>query len=470
MKKIPYSLPLSFFLGASFLFPTATQAAVLQVLPGSSTVTVGSTITLNIMVNTEGVAINTARGVVTFPRELFDVVSVGKSTSLFTIWAQAPAYDGDRSVSFVGGLPTPGYQGSSGQLFSITLRAKAAGNASVSLINGRVYANDGNGTDVFRASSSATVVIAPIAAVATPTKPVVPPKTTTPTKPTTTKPAVKDDEDDVVIFANTVSITSVTHPSENVWYKEPAVEVAWVNPQDTDMIETLVSTIRGETPTVRYKPAISNKSIESLEDGIWYFNIRAHSTEGWGPTVAYQLKIDSTPPTLTEVAISFDSASQSLIFSAPTLQNIATDALSGLSKYVVLVDNAVVASIVPSEIQNEMLSDTYSLPIAVSEGDHTVIVRAVDQAGNYTDSPATSFTMTLPPTLVEKVIGTLQALSTTSILLIFTLILTFLSITMNFVLWRRLYRHERAEKKAAQKTERVEKVEVEKKRRTVKVR
>ena len=68
------------------------QNGSLYFSPSSGTVSVGQTFSLVIRVNTGGVAINAAEGSVVFDEQKLSVVSVSKSGSIFTIWANEPEF------------------------------------------------------------------------------------------------------------------------------------------------------------------------------------------------------------------------------------------------------------------------------------------------------------------------------------------------------------------------------------------
>lgn len=143
----------------SFALPASAMAAGLSVSSSRSTVSVGDTLTLVVVVDSGGTAINAAEGSITLPADTFSVVSVQQSASIFSLWITPPTYDGSGSIAFNGGLPTPGYSGSSGTIFTATLRALKAGAADFSIQGAAVRANDGLGTDVLSAVHGAHVTV-----------------------------------------------------------------------------------------------------------------------------------------------------------------------------------------------------------------------------------------------------------------------------------------------------------------------
>ena len=61
-------------LGILFFGYTSVFAATIQINSSSNSLAPGATATLNVMLNSEGVAINNAEGVIKFPTDLFDVL------------------------------------------------------------------------------------------------------------------------------------------------------------------------------------------------------------------------------------------------------------------------------------------------------------------------------------------------------------------------------------------------------------
>ncbi|MDQ5939021.1 MAG: hypothetical protein QG642_711, partial [Patescibacteria group bacterium] len=172
-----------------FYLASTAQAASMYFYPGSKTVNVGDIIKVSVVVNTSGEAINNAEANISFPAEMLDVASISKG-SVFSLWVEEPSFSNSAgTVSFNGGIPTPGYNGSAGTLLSITFRAKKAGTASVYFSSGAVRANDGIGTDVLNGMGQASFTLVEKTSTAPDeTKP--PTETTTPTKPETTTEVV----------------------------------------------------------------------------------------------------------------------------------------------------------------------------------------------------------------------------------------------------------------------------------------
>jgi len=148
-----------FLLTLFFLTSAAADAATLFLSPSSDSRTVGDTFGVSVRVSTGGVAINSAQATISFPNDLLEITSLSQ-TGVFSLWPVNPSFsNGGGTASFAGGLPSPGYTGSSGTIILVTFRAKAVGTATVTIGSASVLANDGFGTDVLTSLGSGTYII-----------------------------------------------------------------------------------------------------------------------------------------------------------------------------------------------------------------------------------------------------------------------------------------------------------------------
>lgn len=148
MKNKSY---LFFFFVLVFLFFSFTTAYAASVsFTGNKSVTENQTFTATVNINTSGQYINTATGLISFPKDLLNVQSINSTGSIFSIWAEQPSFSNTGGIIFfTGGVPTPGFNGSNGKILNIIFKAKSAGLATLSFSNISVLANDGKGTNVF---------------------------------------------------------------------------------------------------------------------------------------------------------------------------------------------------------------------------------------------------------------------------------------------------------------------------------
>ena len=357
-----YRLLALLVLGVGVIFPGFAHAATLSLSPAAEEVSVGDILTVNVLVNSNGQSINNAEGTISFPSALLSVLSVSKSNSIFPLWIQDPSFSNTAgTISFNGGVPNPGYSGNGGSILTITFTVKSSGTATLALGDDAVRADDGLGTDVLTSDSGAIIVLN-TNSVSVPSAP----------------PVTSDVPMPV--------ISSATNPSQNSWYSISQPQLAWTLPPGALEVETIVSSDPNASPVVTYTPAIENKTLDTLSDGVWYFGIRARTVNGWSSVARYVLRVDTTPPTLGNVGIVYNSELGSVSISPP-----ATDGGSGISYYIVSIDGKSPVRLAGAGVS----AGTATIPIALG-GMHTAELQAYDAAGN--ESQITiPFTITRAP-------------------------------------------------------------------------
>ena len=145
-----------FFLVFLFFIPIKVHAqeGSFYLSPASGNYGSGSTFNVNVLVKVQGIAINAAEAVISFPPDKLEVVQISKNGSIFSMWAEEPAFSNTKGkISFVGGVPSPGFQGNSGKVFTILFKTKNQGIAKVNFSDEKILANDPHGTDIFNSSS-----------------------------------------------------------------------------------------------------------------------------------------------------------------------------------------------------------------------------------------------------------------------------------------------------------------------------
>lgn len=140
-----------------FLGPAVrhSSAAVFQFTPTTGIVSSGGRFVVGVSIDSEGVAINSGEGVLNFDSRFLAVDKISTDGSIFKFWVQGPAFSNSAgTISFAGGLPSPGYTGSKGEVMKITFRGVGAGASGLTFDSGAILANDGAGTNVLRAAVS----------------------------------------------------------------------------------------------------------------------------------------------------------------------------------------------------------------------------------------------------------------------------------------------------------------------------
>ncbi len=347
-KKVAYYVAI-FAFGVFLLGRNGAHAATLQINANPVSLSPGGIATLSIVLNSEGVAINNADARIVFPADLLEVISISKGGSIFSLWVEEPVYSNVTGIiTFNGGIPAPGFTGSYGTALSVVVKAKKTGQADLIFSDAAVRANDGLGTDVLTAKTGKTISI---------TEKETPSITATPT------PAPS---------STALHITSPTHPSQELWYKDSSPIYRWNIPTGVTAIQTGIDNNAFGVPRVTYSPAIKERTIADLEDGVWYFKARARKDGVWGPTSTYIVRIDTTIPKKNDVVFSYDDTKKVLTINADII-----DEMSGLDYYEIHINGALLQK-VPA---GDFASGSYELAVN-TPGDNTVTLVAVDRAGN----------------------------------------------------------------------------------------
>lgn len=342
-----------FVLPLSALAQVAPGVASFALTPASGEYGVGKTFTVSVSASSPD-PFNSANATLNFDKDLLSVTSVSKSSSAFSLWAVEPSSSNSAgTVSFEGGNTTP-LTGKK-TLLVITFKTLKEGKAKLAFASGSILAADGKGTDILGVKGEAIFDISASAPADTPPPPPPPP------------PAAAGGP-----IPDAPEITSTTHPNENAYSSAPKAKFTWDLPADVTAVRMSLDAKEKTIPTTSYDPAIADKEFDQLTDGVMYFHLRYKNDSGLGPTTHKKIMVDKTPPEIFKLDILTDASTTDV-----TLKFNATDTLSGIDHYEVIVDGGtpVKASL------NDLKTGVYTLP-SQSPGDHTVKVNALDKANN----------------------------------------------------------------------------------------
>jgi hypothetical protein len=335
----------------------AVNAATLGFSPAAGTYAVGKSFTVNVYVSSSDQAMNAASGVISFPADKLEVVSLSKSGSIFSLWVSEPAFSNQAgTANFEGIVMNPGFKGSSGKIMSISFKAKAAGAATVNFSSASILANDGKGTNILGGLGSAKF------AVETPVSAPAAQESTTPPVTAGAPPAPQ--------------ILSETHADPNKWYSASTAKFSWVLPAGTTAARILVSELPQATPIVNYTPAISSKEIAGLSDGVWYLHVQLRNNYGWGAISHFRFQIDTKPPEPFSIKVIDGKETEN---PRPTIVFETTDSLSGIDYYKVKVSENDFITLSTDGMEHNPHTLAPQKP-----GKRTILVQAFDKAGNYT--------------------------------------------------------------------------------------
>lgn len=312
--------------------PVKAAAASYYFSPSTIKLNVGQSTTVSLFLSTD-TAINAGDGTIVLPTSYVSGSSISKSGSIFANWPEEPGISG-ASIRFAGGLPTPGYQGTSGRVLSVTLRGVAEGTGLITISGGRILANNSGSTNIFSGASSATVTVTRVVTGA--------------------------------------AITSTTHPDPAKWYKAKDTSLTWTKPAGAASYSYTLSH-DDDQPSKSGSGTATSANFSELADGIWTFSLVTTFSDGKTASSSYTIRVDTTPPAKFEFTTERKNGSTDPF---PIISFTTTDTPSGIERYEVIVDS------------NEPIStteNTIKLP-KQRPGKHTLIVRAIDKAGNSTDS------------------------------------------------------------------------------------
>ncbi len=331
-----------------FLFAQQVSAASLGVSPSSVSMRVGETKTVSLTVSSSDQALNASQARVSFPTDKLQVVGVSKS-GLFSYWTQEPSYSNSSgTISFGGGLPTPGYTGGARAILSVTLRAKAEGTATLRYSSGVVLANDGEGTNILSGYSSATIRVS---AAASPT-----PTPATPASPSTPAPTIR----------------SSTHPDQNAWYSTPNIQFTWTRPSGFLGASYAFDQNAATVPDDALEQDTGSAQFSQTADGVWYFHVRAKYAAGWSSTAHFRVQVDTQPPASFTPQVTQEGGARN---PAATIRFHTTDEGSGGVTYALSMDTGAFAPATsPTTVQQ------------TRAGLHQFTIRATDRAGNSRDA------------------------------------------------------------------------------------
>lgn len=343
----------------AFSFPSYTFAATLSLSPATENYEQGKTFVAQVAVESD-TDVNAAESEISFDPAILSVQSISKDGSAFSLWAAEPKFSNtDGTISFSGGSPAP-FSGKK-TVLSVTFKGLKEGNASVSFSKEKssVLAADGKGTNAFTEAKGGQYSIGKAA-------PKAPPKETE-----TPKETSKGDVPPLP------AVNSTTHSDPEKWYKENVAKFSWDVPATVFSVKILFDESPRSAPTVSYDPPIIEKEIKDISDGVHYFHILFRNSSGSGTATHRKVMIDKTPPEKFSVTQKEDSTGSGNIL----LQFNATDTVSGIDHYEVLVEGGKAVTILPKDLT----ADGYTLP-SQDPGEHTVKITAFDKAGNMTVS------------------------------------------------------------------------------------
>lgn len=350
MKSKIYILALLFL-------PFFVHGATLSILPASGSYSPGDVFQAAVYVGSPNESINAVQGAISFPATNLEVISLSKVGSIVGLWVQEPTFSNTGgAVNFEGVVLNPGFMGAQGKIVTITFRAKAAGMVPVSFSSGSVLANDGQGTNVLKGFSGATFVVGD----------------------SQTKSGVAETTSALGELGTPSApvITSPTHPDPTKWYTASDVIINWGLPRDATAVRYAFDHGARTIPSTDLSAPLTSKRFTKVADGIWYMHVRIKNTKGWGAVSHFRVAIDTVPPEAFKITFPHGEQADD---PRPVIYFNTTDKGSGIAHYNVKVGE----NDLPIVTQADISSNPYAIPPQLP-GNRTILVQAVDKAGNMT--------------------------------------------------------------------------------------
>jgi len=362
-----------------WLDPVQASGASLYLSPAVGTYVIGGSFSVSVKVNAGGTGINAAEGSIAYDTDLLEATQVSGGGSIFPFWTTQPAISGG-SIRFGGGLPPPAYSGSAGHIVKITFKTKKAGQASVRFTSGAVLANDGKGTNILASMGSANYTIAPK---------VEAPKTDSGTKKSAADSSAGQKKDETEREeeqgVEKPQIKSETHPDQNIWHNKNDVKFSWNLPVGVDGVSIDFNQSQSSDPGPSADGLFKEKEYVDTADGVWFLHLKFKSGKKWSVPAHYKVMIDTEAPQAFTVAVEEAGAGE-----WPLLRFETKDDKSGLDKYLLHLGDLAKEPAVLSADKKEFQAGDLAV------GTHSVIIKAIDKAGNERVSSASFIVPPLP--------------------------------------------------------------------------
>jgi len=319
---------------SGLLLGKEAEAAIMSMTPQYKELNFGETFITDLRLNSEKQVINAVQATITYPSDMLEVKDVSRGGSFFTLWPKEPTVDHSAgTISFVGGIPHGSFV-VDGKILSITFRPKSSGGVEIDFDqeNTSVHLNDGQGTkaDLKLISGVYQITSAVLA-----------------------------------------TISSPTHPKEDVWYQNNSPIFRWETSTGAEYSYTLSADSEAIPPN---RPVeVSGEALYTdLSDGIYYFVLNVRLPEkDWTLAGKRRVMIDQTSPLPFELMVGTDS----VIYEGKYfLSFLTTDLTSGIDYY-----NVIEGGNEYKKVQSPYLLKDQSL-------EKRVVVRAFDKAGNLTEA------------------------------------------------------------------------------------
>jgi len=312
------------------------KSGFLYLDPSEKSFEIGGEFSVSLRVGTD-FPINAVKTVLYFPKDKLSVEGVSKQDSIFTLWPEEPKFSNESGeITFLGGLPHPGFVGTDGQILSIKFKAKDRGVAELNFGETAILASDGKGTNIFSYAKEGKYTLnfpVPI-------------------------------------------ILSNTHPNEDKWYQDNNPEFSWKLVNTIIGVSFILDKNSTTEPDDISEGKLDSQIYQEINDGVWYFHLKAKDNLGWSSTRHLTIHIDTTPPSPFEIVVNNEGDPTN---PRPILYFDVHDEISGIDYYRINFETG------DSVILANPGINQYQLPLQ-GPGTHQIVVQAFDKAGNFREN------------------------------------------------------------------------------------
>jgi len=180
------------------------------------------------------------------------------------------------------------------------------------------------------------------------------------------------------------TISSPSHPNQNLWYSNNDPQFRWAIPADESEIagySYVLDRAAATNPDTIIDTSGNSASFTNKPDGVWYFHVRARDDAGnWGPPGHYTVRVDTTAPPAPVISSS-THPDESVWYAdnAPSFTWTTPSDPSGIAGYSYVLDQAAATN-------PDTIVDTSGNSASFTnkpDGVWYFHVRARDDAGNW---------------------------------------------------------------------------------------
>ena len=392
-------------LAAALIFTGDASAATLRLLPSARTFTIGQEFTVDLLLDTDNASINTTEAAVNFPNGIVEFVSASRTGSIFSFWLEEPTISSQKdSVSFIGGTPR-GVAGDALKILSLTFKTTGVGAADISLSNASVSAADGKGSNVLSKIVGTNVMVRsavampePLSASATDASveseiqsesKIISPRDDGPESQPVERPQpVVRSPAFVGRLPEKPALHVPLYPDESRWYNRIGEAIVlWDLTPDVSHVAVKLALSPEDNRGATEAELFTGKSFGMLKEGIWFVTVHARNNVGWSEASQRRIHLDTTPPLPFNIEIDTVASDNPV----RTIKFETQDSLSGVSRASIAVDGDD-PIVLPVANAADM---TIRLPLQPA-GEHTVVARVFDAAGNSVEDDLAFEVLPLP--------------------------------------------------------------------------